>query len=404
MRSFLLAIGDLVRGLARGVRALLRPPLRALAGGARAVAHSRAVRAAVAIVLGAVRVAGWTALFAALVLSLGWFAFQRVPSGFTGVRQDNFGAGIRTVDYPPGIYFAPRGFTTWHVVERRTFVLDFTWDSEGGDWPPIEVRTKDGNVCHLGVSLLYRVKPGEAHALVQDGLRTAFHQRVKGTTEKILLEEFGKLTSSEYADTDARLARCAATLPRLNELLAAYHVEAESLLVTQFLFAMQYELKLQEGQVLAQQELMTAAQRDLESSREVIAVEEARIDAAEKAIRAERDALIQTRFAEGRKRIVALEQEAKEYDRRRKVEAQAEYDRLVAEGDRALLQAQGLQEVLANELYDTEGGRILLARKAAASLNLKSVTLNANDPRVPNVLDLDQMVRLLLGTEPLSTP
>jgi hypothetical protein len=248
------------------------------------------------------------------------------------------------------------------------------------------------------------VKEGEASTLVRDGLRSAFHPRVKGTTEKIVLEEFGKLTSTEYADTDVRLARCAATLARLNDLLAAYHVEAESLLVTQFLFAMQYEMKLQEQQLLAQEELMTAAQRELETNRQLVASEEARIDASEKAIRAERDALIQTRFAAGRKEIVALEQEAKEYDRRRKVEGQAEFDRLVAEGDRALLQAKGLQEILANELYDSEGGRILLARKAAQNLNLTNVTLNANDPRVPSVLDLDRMVLLLLGAEATAKP
>ncbi len=390
MRAFFQALGEMLASL---VRAIARGTFR----GTIAVAKSRALRAAVAIVLSLVRVTAWTALFAALALGTGWFAFQRVPAGFVGVRQDNFGNGIRDVDYESGIYFAPRGFVTWHGVEKKTYVLDFTWESEGGDWPPIEVRTKDGNICHLGVSLLYRVKPGEAHALVRDGLRTAFHQRVKGTTEKIVLEEFGKLTSSEYADTDVRLARCAATLQRLKAPLLEYHVEADSLLVTQFLFAMQYELKLQEQQLLAQQQLMTEAQRELETNREVIAVAEARIDASEKAIRAERDAVIQTRYAAGRKQIVALEQEAKEYDRRRKVEGQAEYDRLVAEGDRALLQAQGLQEILANELYDTEGGRILLARKAAENLNLKAVTLNANDPRVPSVLDLDEMVRLLMG-------
>lgn len=388
-------------------RSILDLTSRAARGGARgaqrvavAVVKSRVVRVTVLVVLSCVRLAAWTALFAALALGVGWFAFQRVPTGFVGVRQENFGAGIRAADFEPGIYLAPRGFVTWHAVERRTHVLDFAWDSEGGDWPPIEVRTKDGNVCHLGVSLLYRVKPGEAHALVRDGLRTAFHQRVKGTTEKIVLEEFGKLTSSEYTDTDTRLASCKATLARLKAPLAEYHVEAESLLVTQFLFAMQYEVKLQEQQLLAQQQLMTEAQQELERDRGVIAAAEARMEASEKAIRAERDAEIQTRFAAGRREIVALEQEAKEYDRRRKVEGQAEYDRLVAEGDRALLQAAGLQEILANELYDSEGGRILLARKAAANLNLKSVTLNANDPRVPNVLDLDQMVRLLLGAEP----
>lgn len=390
MRAFL-------RSTARSVASATRAAARGSWRATRAVAKSRPVRLLASAALVLVRLTAWTALFAALALGVGWFAFQRVPAGFVGVRQDNFGAGVRAVDHEAGIYFAPRGFVTWHAVERRTHVLDFTWESEGGDWPPIEVRTKDGNVCHLGVSLLYRVKPGEAHALVRDGLRTAYHQRVKGTTEKIVLEEFGKLTSSEYADTDVRLARCAATLERLKEPLAQYHVEADSLLVTQFLFAMQYELKLQEQQLLAQQQLMTEEQQQLEKDREVIAVAEAKIVASEKQIRARHDSIIQTRYAAGRKEIVALEQEAKEYDRRRKVEGQAEYDRLVAEGDRALLQAQGLQEVLANELYDTEGGRILLARKAAQNLNLKQVTLNANDPRVPNVLDLDEMVGLLLG-------
>jgi len=369
-----------------------------------AAAGTRMGRTGIAGLLAIVRVALFTALFIGLSLGLGWLLFQRVPAGFIGVRQDNFGAGIVAVDHPAGIHFAPRGFVTWHHVERRTFVLDFAWESEGGDHPPIEVRTKDGNVCHLAVSMLYRVKPGEAHALVRDGLRTAFHQRVRATTGKIVLEEFGKLTSTEYTDTDTRLARCDATLARLNVLLAEYHVEAESLLVTQFLFAMQYEVKLQEKQLLAQQELMTAAQQELEEAREEIKLQEVRIESSEKRIRAERDAVIQSRYAEGRTRIITLEQEAKEYDRRRKVQAQAEYDRLVAEGDRALAWAQGLPDILSNELYDSEGGRILLAKKAAENLNLKSVTLNANDVRVPNVLDLDAMTRLLLGAPPSVKP
>jgi hypothetical protein len=388
-----------VRAEARAARRLRRAARGAASRVARA-ARSRLVRSTVALTLSVARLAAWTALFTGVALGAGWLCFQRVPAGFVGVRQDNFGDGIVPTDFAAGIYFAPRGFVTWHSVERRTHVLDFAWETEGGDWPPLDVRTKDGNVCHLGLALLYRVKPGEAHALVRDGLRVAFHQRVKGTTEKIVLEEFGKLTSSEYADTDVRLARCAATLERLNALLAAYHVEADALMVTQFLFAMEYEKKLQEKQLTGQQALMAAAQQELESSRELISIEEAAIEAAEKRIRAERDEVIQRRFAEGRREIVALGQEAKEYDRRRKVEAQAEYDRLAAEGERALLQAQGLQELLANELYDTEGGRILLARKAAQNLNLKEVTLNSNDPRTPSVLDLDEMVRLLLGSTP----
>ncbi|MBK7643873.1 MAG: hypothetical protein IPJ19_12645 [Planctomycetes bacterium] len=39
----------------------------------------------------------------------------------------------------------------------------------------------------------------------------------------------------------------------------------------------------------------------------------------------------------------------------------------------------------------------MLARQAAQNLNLRSVTLNSNDPRVPLILDLDELAARLLG-------
>jgi hypothetical protein len=397
VRAFFAALGrglvSAARASALGVARAVRAAWRA----ARFVLHSRPVRVAAAIVLACVRLSLWTALFAGLLLGAGWLLLQRVPAGFVGVRQGNFGGGIEAADYPSGVYFAPRGLVQWHLVERKTNVLDFAWESEGGDFAPLEVRTKDGNVCHVGLSVLYRVKDGEANALVRDGLRSAYHQRVKATVEKVVLQEFGNLSSGDFASTETRLARCAATLPVLNGLLAGYHVEAERLLVTQFLFAIEYEKKLQEKQLTEQEKLMASAQQEVETQREINTALETDIQATEKRIRSEMDLVIQQRFSDGRKRIVELNTEAKEYDRRRKVEAQAEYDRLVAEGDRILAQAEGLKETLENQLWDSSGGRMLLARKAAENLNIKQVTLNSNDPRVPSVLDLDEMVRLLLG-------
>jgi hypothetical protein len=42
---------------------------------------------------------------------------------------------------------------------------------------------------------------------------------------------------------------------------------------------------------------------------------------------------------------------------------------------------------------------MMLARKAAENLNIRHVTLNSNDPRVPSVLDLDELARILVGRE-----
>jgi hypothetical protein len=41
---------------------------------------------------------------------------------------------------------------------------------------------------------------------------------------------------------------------------------------------------------------------------------------------------------------------------------------------------------------------MMLARRAAENLNIRQVTLNSNDPRVPSVLDLDDLVKLLIGS------
>jgi hypothetical protein len=47
----------------------------------------------------------------------------------------------------------------------------------------------------------------------------------------------------------------------------------------------------------------------------------------------------------------------------------------------------------------TRGGRIFLALRAAQNLAVPSVTLNSNDPRVPLVLDLDELTRVLVGAQ-----
>ena len=42
-------------------------------------------------------------------------------------------------------------------------VLAFAWESEGGRWPSLDVRTSDGNTVNVSIALPYRVRTGEAH-------------------------------------------------------------------------------------------------------------------------------------------------------------------------------------------------------------------------------------------------
>jgi hypothetical protein len=276
-------------------------------------------------------------------------------------------------------------------------VLLFAWESEGGDHPMLEVRTKDGNIAHVGVAVPYRLKAGEAAQLVRDGSKHVWKQRVKTTVEKVLLQEFAAFSSDSLCSTDERAARVAETLPKLNQLLAVFHVEAESIQIMQVMFGIEYEKKLQQKQLTRQKALLSSATTLVDEQRKENGLFQESIDASEKLISNEADQAIAKRYAEGRAKYAEVFGQAKDYDRQRKSEAQAEHDKLVAEGDRALLRVEQTKQELANEIYDSAGGRLMLAKKAAENLNIGRVTLNSNDPRVPSVLDLDELVKILVG-------
>jgi regulator of protease activity HflC (stomatin/prohibitin superfamily) len=392
-RAAMVVAGTLAVALLLPSRAVLR------------VRDSRGVRGAMRALIAGVRVIALASLFAALALGAGWLCFERIPPGIIGVKQVNFGGGgIVERDYDAGIAFSLRGYHAWHFVDRRTRVLSFAWESEGGERPILEVRTKDGNVAQVGVCVPWRVRPGEAHALVRDGLKTAYPLRTRATVEKVLLQELASLSTDELATTETRRAKVNEALPRLNALLAEYHVEAESILVSQVWFGAQYETKLQQKQLTHQDALLSEAGKLVDQQRQQVDLFKQDIDASEKAIRAEMDKRIEERFETGRAEIAAIRAESKFYAKTRRTAAQSELDKASAEGDRALAQAASVKETSTAERLDTKGGRLLLARQAAENLNIRHVTLNSNDPRVPSVLDLGELVRVLIGPGERSTP
>jgi hypothetical protein len=121
------------------------------------------------------------------------------------------------------------------------------------------------------------------------------------------------------------------------------------------------------------------------------------MDNSLKRIAADGDQGIAERSALGKSEVAAIETATKAYGATRRAEAQAEHDRLVMDGDRLVMRSESLKEGLMRKALATSGGRLWLARQAAENLNIRTVTLNSNDPSVPSVLDLDRMVKLLMG-------
>jgi regulator of protease activity HflC (stomatin/prohibitin superfamily) len=375
--------------------------LAALARLALSVSRSRFVTAPARL---AFRLAGSTtraaltgAVLALLALAILWGGFVRVPVAAIGVRQSLWGGGgIVERDFAPGIWRSTRGLDAWHFLDGRTHFLCFGWQSDGADLPLLDLRTKDGNEVKLGVTVPYRIKPGEGWQLVRDGLKASYRALARTTTRSALMQELAELTSSDFTNTVTRQARCRDALPKLNALLAPYHLEAESVQIHQMQFWAEYEKKLQASQLTKQQTLEVEAATEVEEERRSHTLAQ-EIDAEEKSLRAEKDKEIESVVATATLEIAKIRADAKSYDELVRAAANAELERVTAEGNLAVAKAEALREELVQKVHESAGGRILLARTAAEKLRIRSVTLDSRDPRVPNPLDLDAMVGLLVG-------
>ena len=508
----------------RGFSATRRGLAAALGLGRRALLSARSSERArrwKRPMLRALRVTAGAAILALIAVLAGSVCFERVMPGTVGVKQANWGSGIEERDYPPGLYFGPPGLSTWHHLDARTRFVTFAPGAEGGAYPPLELRTAQGNTVEIAATVPYGIVPGRAHRIVADGKKLGHELSIKSTIERVLQRELALLEVVEYFDVDKRLELCERALARLNAELDAHHVAAERILVSGFLFPSTFELKMQDEQLASQtvrtnavlarlkarklenafvaQELARAEQslgaelaaefaaqqqvahyaiegqkvenqrltHDLEVEKnEFLArltreFQAARIEERDRplalqkqqnataalalgqevldlagelgrAFEAERLALGVDRLEAQRRAnkltglaleregqelaaelalslageralqedaLLAVQREAQEQESRIERESATAVAQLVVEGEQARQAAEALREELRAGILASPGGRIWLAREAASNLTIQRVTLDANDPRVPSVLDLDALVKLLVGEE-----
>lgn len=215
----------------------------------------------------------------------------------------------------------------------------------------------------------------------------------------MLREELSKLTPEDFQETEKRLASVEATLPVLAASIEEYHVEPERILIRAVRFLPSYEDKLQQKQLAQQQERLATAQRHVEDAEKVTFSIEKETEALEKEKTAEWDKDLQEMRSVNEVAINEIRAAAVRYENQVKPEADKNYDVALAEGKLAIDRAEALRDELRNAALDTAGGRILQARDAAENLQFESVTLNSNDPSVPNIIDIDALTKLLIGSD-----
>ena len=335
--------------------------------------------------------------------------FERVPPATIGVKQNLWGGGVVDSDYHTGYHLGITGFHKWHFLDRRTHFLTFANNngqstSMSRNMPALELRTKDNNIATYDVTLTYRIIPGQAHRIVKDGLKDRYRDLVVATVESVLREELAQLSSEDLYSTQKRLTVAEAALPKLRTAMGQTFIEPISILIRAVNFPKAYEVKLQEKQLTYQKRLLAEAERRVEEQKAITETKAAEILAAAKELQGDRNKDLQEVSSQNQVDIAGILAVAQVYDRRTRAEADADYERLVAEGHLAVQQSEALRNELRNRALDTVGGRIYLAQQAASNLRIEHVTLNSNDPTIPSILHVDELVDLLVGDEDPPAP
>ncbi|QDU66517.1 SPFH domain-containing protein [Engelhardtia mirabilis] len=350
------------------------------------------------------------AILAALLAFLGvvgsGMLLERIGPATIGVKQNLLGGGIVQKAYGMGYHVGIIGVHRWHRLDGRVHFLNFTQESaskrtRNGNVEfasALDIRTSDNNTASLDVTVLYEIIDEQAWMLVNEGLTLAYQDRVRQAVEGLLREELSKLSPEDFVNTDVRLARAEESLPLLRETLRQYHVEPLGILIRAVRFPPEYEEKLQLKQLTRQNSMLATARQAQERQQQQTQSIEKITEAMEKEARGEWDKRLQEAQSENQVQIAQIKAEAEVYARTTTADADATQVTYLAEGQLAVEQAEALRDELRNRALDTVGGRILLARQAAENLDVREVTLNSNDPAVPTIIDVDQLVRLLVGS------
>ncbi|GAB4511762.1 MAG: hypothetical protein Tsb0020_29630 [Haliangiales bacterium] len=378
--------------------------------------------------------------------------FTTIEPGSVGVRQSAL-SGVSETDLEPGWHLRVPGVHKVIVLPSRYQLLDYV-DDEGGN-RALQIRTKDNNIVTLDVTVPYRIRPGQAFALVKDGNHLAdtdgfrYQRLARETVVSVLREQLAVLDSESFYSTQKRLDVAAATLERLNQSLAERQLEAEAVLIRAVKFRDDYEKQLQQIQLNEQNKLLdeaservaaqqqeldsyaqgtralTAAREqdwikrkaDLERAYEVgfldIPEEDNTPGAARRALDSLSDedkAALRVRAAEilgtddpdliGDEYLLGIkniEAETREYGRRVQTEAEAISARLAAEGEAKVAAVRGAYESRLNALLSSPAGAAYVAWKSAEFVKFDDELVFSSRDGIPAVLKLRDFARQFMG-------
>ena len=304
----------------------------------------------------------------------------RIKPDEIGVLTQNIGGGEGIVkqDFIPGYHRNLWPFHTWHRFPSTVQLIRFGKDSAGDPLTmggePLQITSTDGDHVVMTADVLYRIKEGEAHRILQEiGADQRYREFVRGLAQDATRVLFGKLHTEAFYTEESRetVRREAVTL--LTNRLKERGIELIDLLVEGVEFDQNYEnlIKLKK---LADQRV------ELERARSKAAGERGKVskivaESAVKIAKMEREAEIEIarRNTELSLQIGGLKAEAEKYSVSIIADAGLVKSQSEAEGQKLLKQAEADGTRRMNDALAGDGGHNYIALEAAKKINISEV-------------------------------
>ncbi len=317
----------------------------------------------------------WVSLSAIILQLLPGLLTTYIYPDEIGVRRSVFG-GIQDEDFTQGRRLSLPMVHRWYRLPRTLHYLEFSGNND------LDLRTREQNVMHVDIAVIYQIMDGQAHLICREGMANSYEERIKSAATGFLREHLAQLSNTDIQNPDKRIRVAQDATKPLNERLKQYHVRVvkNGVVIRAISFDPPYEQRLQAKQFFAVQAELDVAEQKKSVGKQSTDTVQKGID---KDVAIEREGWNQ-RIELARKAtetmIAKVDAEGVKYDRRVRAEADATYEKLVAEGQRAMVEAEAMGQKLRAQALSSKAGRTYSAIIAVRAFKLGDVQLNSMDP------------------------
>lgn len=327
--------------------------------------------------------------------------FIRVQVDEVGVLTQQyafFGSkGVKEKDFGPGWHLDLGPVHTWNTFDVTVQTIEMTRDPSTGDRrgrDDVVLKSSDGYNISLDVTLKFRVKPGNAHLLLQDvGASPDQYRRiVRNLALETIRDEFGDMRTEDFYNPAIRRQVTLNARESLARELDQRNLKLIDILIRDITFDAQYEQKILQKKLADQDVELNRSMEiaaDRAGQRQVI---EADTEAMIKVIDEERKGAILRMQADTDKAIAQIRADAEKYAAEVQADADLYAAQQIAKGLLLTKEAEATGERLKAAALHGSGGANMVALEAARNLQLRGMILSTVDT---DFLDVQRMVRML---------